>query len=286
MSATAAGTEPILPPQGHIDAGGHRIAYRVDGDRGSYVLLVMGFAMPGRAWQFQVPALSERHRVITFDNRGAGASDVPRGPYSMQGFAADAVALLDHLGVDAAHVVGVSMGGMIAQELALQSPKRVRSLTLIATHAGGFRALLPRPRGLGYFVAAQLGSREKRGHALAQLLFPPDFLATCDRSWLHRTLTQDLGTPPSAAARRAQFAAIFGHRTAARLHRLANLPVLLVRPHHDLLIRPTQTDRLHRALPHARVLHLPGGHGVIRQLPDVLNAAMLDHFATAEGAPA
>ena len=267
--------------------GAVELAYRVDGDAGSPVLLVMGLAMPGRAWQFQVEELAQSHRVMTFDNRGVGDSERAAGPYTMAMMAQDALGLLDAAGWSDAHVVGVSMGGMIAQEIALRGRNRVRSLTLIATHAGGLGAVLPHRQGLLQFVRAQVGDREQRGRALAQLLFPPGFLASCDRAWLHRTLTSDLGNPPPLATRRAQVGAVLTHRTADRLERLAGLPTLLVRPDLDTLVRPTQTDRLHRLLPHARLLRVPdAGHGLIRQVPQLLNRELLRHFADADGARA
>ncbi len=267
--------------------GAIELAYRIDGDDGSPVLLVMGLAMPGRAWQFQIEDLARSHRVMTFDNRGVGDSERAPGPYSIAMMAQDALGLLDAAGWGDAHVVGVSMGGMIAQEIALRGRNRVRSLTLIATHAGGLRAVVPHRHGLIQFVRAQVGDREQRGQALARLLFPPGFLDSCDRAWLHRTLTADLGNPPPLTTRRAQVGAVLNHRTADRLDRLAGLPTLLVRPDLDTLVRPTQTDRLHRLMPHARVLRIPdAGHGLIRQVPKLLNAELLGHFAAADGARA
>ncbi|MCA9537524.1 MAG: alpha/beta fold hydrolase, partial [Myxococcales bacterium] len=135
------------------------LAYEVAGAAGSPVLLIMGFSVPGRAWSGQVPALAERHRVAWFDNRGVGNTQARPGWYSMRLLADDARRLLDHLDWPTAHIVGVSMGGMIAQELAVTVPDRVRSLTLIATHAGGVRARTPTWRGLMRFAGVTLGRR-------------------------------------------------------------------------------------------------------------------------------
>src|SRR6185503_2959995 len=107
----------------------------VEAGSGEPVLMIMGFGGDHLAWGFQVPALSARYRVIAFDNRGAGQSRVPDVPYLTRMLADDAVGLLDALGVERAHVIGASMGGMIPQEVALGHPGRVRSLQLHCTYA-------------------------------------------------------------------------------------------------------------------------------------------------------
>jgi 3-oxoadipate enol-lactonase len=103
-----------------------RIAWESDGPEDApAVLLVMGLAYPAAMWFRLVPVLAESHRVIRVDNRGAGhTGDVPGAPYTVEIMAADCLAVLDAAGVDTAHIVGISMGGLIAQELALTAPAR------------------------------------------------------------------------------------------------------------------------------------------------------------------
>ena len=263
--------------------GATTMAFDVAGESGSPVLLIMGYCVPGHAWRLQAPTLSKYHRVAWFDNRGVGGSRSPKGPWSMADLAGDASSLLDHLGWDKAHVVGVSMGGMIAQHLALADPSRLLSLTLIATHAGGLRALRPSLRGAWRLLGTAVGSTGQRLRSLERLLFPEEFLATCDRAWLREVMVNDFGEPVPVASRRDQLAAIRGHRTAHRLAELRDLPTLLVRPGRDLLIRPKQSDRLAKLLPTAQVLRFDAsGHGIIRQCAEPLNRALLEHFAAAD----
>ncbi len=254
------------------------------------VLLVMGFTMPGRAWRFIVPSLADTRAVCTFDNRGAGESSVPPGPWTMADLAADAAHLLDHLGWARAHVVGISMGGMISQHLALDHRARLASLTLIATHAGGRLAILPPVRGLLPFVQANLQARagaaadpKKRYAALSRLLFPPSYLRAANPQEIEARLRHDFEPPAPAEGRKRQLKAVLAHRTVRRLEGLVGLPTLIVKPSDDVLIAPRHSDALHRLIPGSTLMTIDGaGHGLIRQVPDRLGAAIRAHLDRSE----
>lgn len=117
-----------------VTADGTRIAYALGGRRDAQPLLMIhGLGADTRGWLAQTRALGSRFRLVMVDNRGVGRSDRPEGPYDLEVMAADAVAALDHAGYGSAHVMGASMGGLIAQALAVRHPERVRSLTLACT---------------------------------------------------------------------------------------------------------------------------------------------------------
>lgn len=115
-----------------VIANGIAQFYRRAGD-GPPVILIHALGLDHRLWDKQILHLSAAFQVIAYDVRGHGATDVPPGPYTLSEFADDLCGLLDALGIDRAHLVGISMGGMIAQELALRSPERVASLVLADT---------------------------------------------------------------------------------------------------------------------------------------------------------
>ena len=110
------------------------IYYEVHG-QGEPLILIMGLAGGHGAWFFQTRAFKKYYRVITLDNRGVGKTDKPSGPYTVKMMADDTVGLMDYLGVDKAHLLGVSLGSMIAQEIAISYPERVRKLILGCTFA-------------------------------------------------------------------------------------------------------------------------------------------------------
>ncbi len=256
------------------------IHYDIVGE-GTPVVMVMGFTMSGSAWRFQVPELSKKHRVVTFDNRGAGKSSQPAGPYSMAMLAEDTIALMDRLGIEQAHLVGVSMGGMVAQHVAIEHADRLLSLALIATHPGGFFMRIPPLSGLAWLSTAAVGV--SRAKAAKHLLFPRSFRREVGDEWLESVLSRDFANPPSKAGRRGQLRAVMGHNTRRGLPKLGGLPSLVVRPGKDRLVAKRGSDAIHALIPDAKLLALSeAGHGIIRQSSAELNAALLEHFAAAE----
>ena len=127
---------------------------------GDPMLLIMGLGYPSYLWHRTRPILTKRYRTIALDNRGTGQSDAPPGPYSIAMMASDAAAALDAAGVEHAHVFGLSMGGMIAQEFALQYPARVRSLILGCTAPGGPNAVRAEKRVTEILMGIGLGPEE------------------------------------------------------------------------------------------------------------------------------
>src|SRR4051794_19933491 len=125
----------------YADNDGTRIYWEEHGS-GEPLLLIMGLGYTLDMWYRTTPVFAEHYRVIVFDNRGVGRSDVPPGPYALSLMASDAARVMDAAGVESAHVFGVSMGGMIAQEFALRYPARVRSLVLGCTTCGGPQAVV------------------------------------------------------------------------------------------------------------------------------------------------
>ncbi|MBW2686211.1 MAG: alpha/beta hydrolase [Deltaproteobacteria bacterium] len=242
---------------------GPRLSYQVFGSQGAPVLFVMGFGMPGAVWGPQVDELQNDHRCCHYDHLGVGESD--RGPFlrTIPAMADDAV----------------SMGGMIAQELALRSADRCESLTLVATHGGAPVAALPTLRGLRFFVQGLFGGPKNRMRSLPRLLYTDEFLESIGPKALRSHLDVRLGHPPALRTVLGQLYAVWRHSTESRLSQI-QLPTLLVRPGKDILIRPTQTDRLAERIPNTRVLRFDdAGHGVTFQKAAELNAALRAHFA-------
>lgn len=121
---------------GHVEIGGSRFFYRWEGpDDGPVVMMAHAMGTSHRIWNWQVPALAGRYRLLLYDWRGHGASDAPEGPYSLDGFVSDAVGVMDALGIGQVTFVGISTGGMIAQGVAIGHPDRVRAAALCNTMA-------------------------------------------------------------------------------------------------------------------------------------------------------
>jgi pimeloyl-ACP methyl ester carboxylesterase len=218
---------------------------------GPPVLLVMGLGLPGDAWWRTVPVLARACRVITFDNRGSGRAEVA-GPLTIAAMAADAVAVLDAAGVERAHVYGMSMGGMIAQELALGFPERVGALVLGATSAGGAAATPPEPATLA-FLARRATMPDEEGHWASV----PYVYSERTRSEGGARIGEDFARRRSyvfhADGYRAQLAAAMSHDAAARLGAIA-APTLVVHGAEDRMVPPANGRALADAIAWAELL--------------------------------
>ncbi|MBI5288575.1 MAG: alpha/beta fold hydrolase [Chloroflexi bacterium] len=247
------------------------------------VLLIMGFTMNAGAWAAQVPALSERYHVIAFDNRGAGRTTQPDGPYTMRQMAADAAGLLDHLGIASAHVIGISMGGMIAQEFAINYPERVRSLVLACTTPGG-------PRSAGYQQMMDSGAEALEAESLEALMTPerlqesmllaftPEYLASPGPAFQQMAVTT-LQFPQTLEGMKGQLMAIREHDTFDRLSRIT-APTLVIGGTDDMLVDAANSPILAERIPGAELHMFPGlRHGFNVEDPDEVNARILEFLA-------
>lgn len=262
---------------------GSRIWYDTGGAGGSPVLLIMGMGAGGIGWLAQILELQQTHRVAWYDHLGIGRSGKGRQGCTIRSMSDDALALADHLGWDETHIVGISMGGMIAQRFALDHPARTRSLTLIATHAGGPSTIPPTPRALWLMHTSQMFRGAARWARIRSLLFPRHFLADPANAPLLEMASSLLPMELKLATFTCQLAAVIGHNTRRRLSELEGIHTLIVRPGKDILIPPRESDRLQRAIPGADLARFDNaGHGVIAQSFDLLNPLMLEHFQRAD----
>lgn len=256
------------------------LAYRVEGDAGTPVLMIMGLGMRGEVWKPQVDSVKEHHRTVTYDHRGVGGSDKGRRRlWDMRTMADDAARVLDDAGLDRAHVVGVSLGGMIAQEFACRYPDRMRSASFIATLPGGPLGWLPPAEGALHFARSFVGPSKDRIKHLQRLLYPDEFVERIGRAAMQQGLESRFSEPAPLSTIAAQLSAVLRHDVRSRLPDI-DVPTLVVRPGSDVLIRPTRNDAIVRLVPGARLAHFEGaGHGLTFQCAAKLNETLLDHFA-------
>jgi pimeloyl-ACP methyl ester carboxylesterase len=271
-------------------SNGIEIYYEEHGS-GEPLLLIMGLAADSLAWMFQRDAFAAQYRTIVFDNRGVGRTSKPAGPYTIATMADDAAGVLDTLAVDRAHVVGVSMGGMIAQELALRHPDRVRSLVLGCTYAKPDAGVATTfEESLAFFggstgpngeIQVDLTSLDPMAFIgrLLPLTFTPQFIMT-ELPKLMQVFAGALQHGFDLAAILAQVAATQAHDTTDRLHRIT-VPTLVLTGDSDLLIPPANSDLLAERIPGAQLKKLPGGsHGFNFEAPETFNGAVLEFLAS------
>jgi 3-oxoadipate enol-lactonase len=244
---------------------------------GEPVLMIMGLAASSRMWFRLAPRIASRHRVILIDNRGTGESPPARSGLTMASLARDAVEALDEAGVQSAHVIGASMGGMIAQHLALDHRDRVRSLVLACTTPGGGRGAPP------WRMLAASGLRPLIGSRHTFSIVAPLLYSERTRRERPDRLREDLelrvadGTPMRTMY--AQMGAIAGHDTRARLTELTDLPALVLHGLDDALIPPERGRDLAKLIPGARLELLPDcGHIIGTDAEEQAATTILAHL--------
>jgi len=243
-----------------VRSGGVNIAYSVQGSGPRTVLLVMGLGGRSADWGTALPsALAERFRVVRFDNRGTGASDKPRDAFTLEDMTRDAISVLDAVGAQKSHVVGISMGGMIAQLLALDHAERVDHLVLMSTHFGGFNLVMPGPEVASIFMRQPDMSRDEIVRNATRLITAPGF-ADKHPEAIEELVRLALVEPTPNAIFGSQLQAVLGSDRSARVSSI-RAPTLILHGDVDPLIPFENGRRLAQAMPNARFEVLKGcGH--------------------------
>jgi 3-oxoadipate enol-lactonase len=244
---------------------------------GPPVILIHGLGLSGGAWWRTVDALSPDLRVVPFDHRGVGRSDAERPAYTTEAMADDAVAILDALGLEAVHVYGFSLGGMVAQQLALRHPGRVRSLVLGATHAGGRRAVRADEEVLAFVRRrTRMGTEEA-----AWASVPYNYGPRCREEHTDRIaddIERRLQHRFNPQAYRAHLFAAALHNCYGRLDRI-RVPTLVVHGAHDRMIPVANARVMAERLPDCRLAVLEdSGHLYPTEAPEI-DEAIAGFFA-------
>lgn len=246
--------------------------YEVHGE-GFPLIMIMGFTGNTSWWDPRwIQTLSEKFKVIAFDNRGAGRTDISDREYSIKLFADDTAGLMNALGIPQANVLGMSMGGMIAQELVLNYREKVKKLVLCSTHCGGAKSVQASEEVLGTFTADRSAvSAEEVARMTIPLLFTGDFLK--NSPGVEELIMQQITKNPiSNEAFMRQLNAIMKFDTYDRLSQVKT-PTLVLYGKRDILIPPENGLILGKAIPGARLVSFENSaHGLIEETEEMLHA--------------
>jgi 3-oxoadipate enol-lactonase len=263
-----------------IDAAGTELHYLRAGE-GEPLLLIQGMSATHLAWGR--PFLDELERsfeVVVFDNRGMGHSGQAELPFTIVDLAADTTGLLDALELETAHVVGISMGGMIAQELALAHPERIRTLTIGASYCGGPNGTLMAPEDLQMLGTAYAsGVAEQVFRAMWEINLSPDFRADDSHFGAFTEMGSSLPAPQPVVLQQMQACA--AHDTHERLSQI-DLPTLVIHGDADRLLGYDNGRQIAAAIPGARLETLEGvGHMFWWEQPQRSAELIRDHALAA-----
>jgi 3-oxoadipate enol-lactonase len=260
-----------------LNVNGVDLAYELHGEGDETLVLVNGLADAKESWELQLPAFAERYRVLAYDNRGVGASSTPPGPYTTAELAEDLARLVDALELEQFHLLGVSMGGMIAQEYAIAHAHRLLSASFCCTYS------YPGPFCLRLFSCwRELVPHLGVGFTQREVIlwaFTTDFFEQREDELVEiEQLMAENPQPPEAYL--AQLHSIETHDTRGRLGAVTCRAMTLV-GREDILIYPKLSRRLHDELPSSMWVEVAGGHACIWEFPDDFNRAVLEFLDVA-----
>jgi 3-oxoadipate enol-lactonase len=264
----------------NIDIAGTDLYYERRG-RGEPLLLIQGLGGNSLHWgEGFLGALEDTFELVLYDHRGAGRSGPLTGEHTIADLAADALGLLDALEIERAHVVGISMGGMVAQEVALTAPDRVRTLVLGCTFPGGPEAKMTDMAVVGMLAEAVLSGDDERTLRVGyEVMIAAEYGAQEGAYELYCELAGQYRAPVPVLM--AQLSAIMGHDTSERLGEIET-PTLVVHGTEDRLMDPANGELLARLIPGARLELLAGsGHMFFWEQPERSAQLVRDHVASA-----
>lgn len=246
----------------YVQTNGINLYYELHGN-GEPLVLIPGISYSGWMWHKMIPPLAEHFQVISIDNRGSGQSDKPLGPYSAQMLATDVVGALDAFGLPKAHIFGHSMGGFVAQALALDYPERVDKLILAATNFGGPRHVPVSPEAMAVLTDMSIDPMERLRRGIAVSCAPG--FAEANPAFIDEWIQHRLDNPIDPAGYQAQLAIGLGllAEAAAFESRLGNVtaPTLLLFAAEDKVVPPENAALMAELIPNATVAILPdAGH--------------------------
>ncbi len=241
---------------------------------GEPLLLIMGLSYPSYMWHRTRPFLAQNFRTIAFDNRGIGQSDVPEGVYPIAQMASDAAAVLDAASVPSAHVFGVSMGGMIAQEFALQYPQRVRSLILGCTNAGGPHVVNAAPEVLQILMRQGMTPEEAK-----EAIIPFIYDAGTARARIDEDMAIRMKWYPTPQGYLGQLQGILAWEAYSRIAQIKS-PTLIIHGETDQLVPVANAQLIAERIPHAKLVLIPhASHVFDTDQPGVANRAIMEFLS-------
>jgi pimeloyl-ACP methyl ester carboxylesterase len=240
------------------------------------IIWIAGWGNSYWLWFRQIPAFKDRYRCVIFDNRGVGRSSKPDFPYTMQMFADDTVGLMDALNIEKAHIVGVSMGGFIAQQLAISYPEKVRSLVLISTHFGGPNAIPADNKTMAMMFASptETISQEQALDMRYSVAYSPKFRQE-NKSLLKQVQAWVEQNPQPVSARLHQASASVSFDVEAEVKQIS-VPTLILQGDSDRMVPPKNAEMLAASISTSKLVLIEGGpHMSIFEQYDKINDTIL-----------